>query len=482
MVRGLSTCADQLAIHYKSFDGLGHTGVVAALLLTARPRRKSDGRRLRKDALDSLVDPLAIVTVHQEPVTVAQEAEGSAVATSVRVLAGWGRTRRLGTVAVVIKTSDAARMAWSKPAAVAVFVIAVLTLGSACSESEPGAGSGIPRDQPGTTQGAGEVPGTTRPQEPEAPFPYRSEDVTYRNGDITIAGTLTEPEGTGPFPAVLLIPGSGSSNRDEEAFGHRPFQLWADTLTRAGYAVLRVDKRGTGGTGGVLQDATYTDLADDAAAGVRFLRGRPDIEHDRVGLLGHSEGGFLAPLVAARPDSGVAFAILLAGAAVPGGDAVIEQTELVAAAEGEPADTADSQVRQNTELVRLLRAGDTAGAKSFLKDQGAPEDEVARLTSPYFTALITYDPAPALSALRIPVLAIYGGKDLQVPPAQNEQPARDHLAAGPDATIQVFPGLNHLMQPTQTGKPSEYPTIETTIAPEVLTYVTNWLTPRFPTR
>ncbi|MEU7138535.1 alpha/beta fold hydrolase [Nocardia sp. NPDC046473] len=305
--------------------------------------------------------------------------------------------------------------------------------------------------------------------------------MTYRNGDITIAGTLTEPDGNGPFPAVLLIPGSGASNRDEEAFGHRPFLLWADTLTRAGYAVLRVDKRGTDGTGGTLQDATYPDLADDAAAGVRFLRGRPDIDRNRVGLLGHSEGGFLAPLVASRPGNGVAFAILIAGAAVPGGDAVVEQTKLVAAAEGEPADAADRMVRQNAELVRLLRAGDTQGAKNFLKDQEVTETEIERLTSPYFTALVTYDPAKALSALRIPVLACYGGNDLQVPPAQNEQPARDHFAADPDATVHTFPGLNHLMQPTQTGKPSEYPIIETTIAPEVLAYVTNWLKPRFPT-
>jgi pimeloyl-ACP methyl ester carboxylesterase len=266
--------------------------------------------------------------------------------------------------------------------------------------------------------------------------------------------------------------------------GHKPFLLIADTLTRAGYAVLRTDDRGVGGTSGNLNDANYTDLADDVAAGVGFLRGRPDIDPAQVGLFGHSEGGYLAPLVAARPDSGVAFVIAMAGPSVVGADVVNEQTRLIGAAEGTPPDELDVQVRDTTALVALLRAGDIAGAKELAHRQNAalPEDKRAKDSdidaqiSPNFTALVAYDPAPALQALRVPVLAFYGGKDLQVPAAQNEQPMRDNLAADPDATVHTFPGLNHLMQPTETGKPSEYTTIETTISPEVLTYVTGWLT------
>lgn len=332
----------------------------------------------------------------------------------------------------------------------------------------------------------GKVAPPNRPQTPKEPFPYKSEDVTYRSGDLTIAGTLTKPEGSGPFPAVLLITGSGAQDRNEELFGHKPFLLVADTLTRAGYAVLRTDDRGVGGTGGKLDDANYTDLAGDAAAGVGFLRGRPDVDPARVGLFGHSEGGYLAPLVAARPDSGVAFVILMAGPGVPGADVLVEQTRLIAAAGGAPADVVDTQVRQTAELAALLKAGDLAGAKELARkqneelppDKRAAESVVAAGITPYLAALVAYDPAPALKALRVPVLAFYGGNDLQVPPSQSEQPMRDNLAADPDATVHVFPGLNHLMQPTKTGLPSEYGSIETTISPDVLTFVTGWLTQR----
>ncbi|WP_433657186.1 alpha/beta hydrolase family protein [Nocardia sp. CA-128927] len=332
----------------------------------------------------------------------------------------------------------------------------------------------------------GKVAPLNRPQTPKPPFPYKSEDVTYRSGDITIAGTLTKPEGSGPFPAVLLITGSGPQNRDEELFGHKPFLLVADTLTRAGYAVLRTDDRGIGGTGGKLDDANYTDLANDGAAGVGFLRGRPDIDPARVGLFGHSEGGYLAPLVASRPDSGVAFAILMAGPGVPGSDVLVEQTRLIAAAGGAPADEVDTQVRQTAELAALLKVGDLASAKALVRkqnealppDKRASDAEINAQITPYLAALIAYDPAPALAALRIPVLAFFGGNDLQVPPSQSEQPMRTALAADPDATVHVFPSLNHLMQPTQTGLPSEYANIETTISPDVLTFVTGWLTQR----
>ncbi|MEU2251700.1 alpha/beta fold hydrolase [Nocardia xishanensis] len=334
----------------------------------------------------------------------------------------------------------------------------------------------------------GAVAQLARPQEPRPPFPYRSEDVSYTSGGITIAGTLTEPEGPGPFPAVLLITGSGPQDRNEELMHHKPFLLLADTLTRAGYAVLRTDDRGVGGTGGNLDQSNYADLSGDVAAGVRFLRARPDIDPARVGLLGHSEGGYLAPMVAAQPDSGVAFAILMAGPTVPGGDVLIEQTRALLAANGAPPEEIDKQVRETTEMVELLKKGDLEGAKALAKrnnaalpeDQRVPDNQAGAEITPYFAALIAYDPAPALSALRIPVLAFFGGKDLQVLATQNEPPARTLLAGDPDATVHVFPGLNHLMQPTQTGLPSEYTTIPTTIDPQVLTYVTDWLTKRFP--
>ncbi|WP_019928219.1 S9 family peptidase [Nocardia sp. BMG111209] len=334
----------------------------------------------------------------------------------------------------------------------------------------------------------GKVPTPPRPQEPRPPWPYRSDDVTFRNGDLTIAGTVTVPDSPGPHPAVVLIAGSGPNDRDEQIFGHKPFLLLADTLTRAGYAVLRTDKRGVGGTGGDLNDADYTDLADDAAAGISYLRGRGDIDAARIGLLGHSEGGYLAPLVASRPNSGVAFVILMAGPAVTGSDVLLEQNELIAGAAGMSREAIHHQLEFVGTLTTLIRAGDTDAARDLFRDHTATltpgrEQPAAALdyyTSTNFRSFLNYDPAPALSALRMPVLAFFGGKDLQVPPAQSEPPMRRHLAADPDADVHVFDGLNHLMQPTATGAVGEYGSIDTTIDPAVLDYLTTWLTTRAP--
>ncbi|WP_370010122.1 alpha/beta hydrolase family protein [Nocardia cyriacigeorgica] len=336
----------------------------------------------------------------------------------------------------------------------------------------------------------GAIPAAARPQEPKPPFPYVAEDVTYTNGDITIAGTLTKPEGAGPFPAVLLLTGSGPQDRNEELFGHKPFLLIADTLTRAGYAVLRADDRGVGGTSGNLDQATYDALAADAAAGVDYLRGRDDIDPAQVGLFGHSEGGYLAPLVASKPDSGVAFAILMAGPAVPGGDVLIEQNRALFAASGASPEETDAQVAYITDLADAMRSGDLDKARQVAREhnQTLPEgqrmtdEQIDALLTPSMTSFMRYDPAPALEALRVPVLAFFGEKDLQVLPSQNEKPMRDLLAGNPDATVHTFPGLNHLMQPARTGLPSEYSSIETTIAPEVLDFVKDWLGQRVPAK
>ncbi|MQY25497.1 alpha/beta hydrolase family protein [Nocardia aurantia] len=336
----------------------------------------------------------------------------------------------------------------------------------------------------------GKVPVPPRPQEPRAPWPYRSEDVTYRSGDITVAGTVTVPDSPGPHPAVVLIAGSGPNDRDEQIFGHKPFLLLADTLTRAGYAVLRTDKRGVGGTGGALNDADYRDLADDTAAGVGYLRGRADIDAAHIGLLGHSEGGYLAPLVAARANSGVAFVILMAGPAVAGAEVLLEQNELIAAAAGMGREAIHHQLEFVGTLTTLVRAGDLDAARDLFRDHTAtltpgreqPADALDYYTSTNFRSFLNYDPGPALSALRIPVLAFFGSKDLQVPPAQSEPPMRRYLGADPDAEVRVFDGLNHLMQPAGTGAVSEYGSIDTTIDPAVLDHVTAWLAARAPVR
>ncbi|WP_024803804.1 S9 family peptidase [Nocardia sp. BMG51109] len=334
----------------------------------------------------------------------------------------------------------------------------------------------------------GEVAVPPRPQEPRPPFPYRSEDVSFRSGALNVAGTLTQPSAPGPHPAVVLISGSGAQDRDEQIQGHKPFLLLADALTRAGYAVLRTDDRGVGGTGGTLAHATYDDLAGDVVAGMDFLRGRPDIDETRIGLLGHSEGGYLAPLVASRPGSGVAFVIMMAGPAVDGADVLLEQNRALLAARGGTVEENRDRTGFVSTLSTLVRTGDTEQVRRYLADvntkvppeQRMPPAMIEEYTSLYFQSLISYDPAPALSALRMPVLACYGGKDLQVPARQSEPAARRLLAADPDADVHVFDGLNHLMQPAGTGDLAEYSQIETTVSPEVLDYVTGWLGGRFP--
>ncbi len=340
----------------------------------------------------------------------------------------------------------------------------------------------------------GTVAPPARPQEPRPPFPYRSEDVTYRSGDLTLAGTFTRPETGGPFTTALMITGSGPQDRDETIGGHRPFLLLADTLTRAGYAVLRMDDRGVGGSGGDLKQANYDDLTGDVLAGVAYLQGRDDIDRARIGLFGHSEGGYLGPLAAQRSRGGVAFVVMMAGPAVSGEEVLVLQNRLLFEQAGASPEQIVAQLGYVRQLSALLRAEDYEGARALsrarITEQTAdlpegrrpsPEAIEAQLpVTPSYRSFVAYDPAPALSALRVPVLAFYGDKDLQVPSSQSEPAARTLLAGNPDTTIRTFPGLNHLMQPTSTGALAEYATIETTTAPEVLDLVTGWLRERYP--
>lgn len=348
------------------------------------------------------------------------------------------------------------------------------------------------------TLGRGAVEAVPRPQEPQPPFPYRSEKVGFQNGEVTLAGTLTLPEGEGPFAAVLFITGSGPQDRDETLAGHKPFLLFADTLTRAGYATLRVDDRGVGGSSGDLSGATYDDLTDDVLAGVAFLKAHPAIDPERIGLFGHSEGGYLAPLAAGRSDD-VAFVILMAGPAVPGEAVLRLQNRLIFEQLGTPPAAAQAQVDYVQELIGLLRAEDYPAARDLIRERviaqferlpegqrPSPADQQAVIraqiensATPVFRAFVTFDPRPSLAALDVPVLAFYGGKDVQVVARQSAPALRDILSDKADATVRVFPNLNHLMQPATTGGFEEYARIETTLAPVVLELVTSWLTARF---
>ena len=326
-----------------------------------------------------------------------------------------------------------------------------------------------------------------RPQTPKPPFPYRSEEVAFDNPaspGVRLAGTLTLPQGAGPFPAAVIITGTGPQDRDETIEGHKPFAVWADALTRRGVAVLRFDDRGIGGSTGDFEAATGVDFASDVAAVFAGLAARPDIDSRNVGLIGHSEGAvfaYLAMEAGLRP----AWLVTLAGQAVRGGDIITEQTRRIAAAGGLPPEEVEviaaRQARLMDAVARHFHDGEAVRreVEATAAAAGLPADAAARtaqaMSNPWYRAYVAYDPAGAIRAIEVPMLAVFGGNDLQVPADQNA-PAMARL--NPDADVVVLPGLNHLFQPADTGLMAEYGQIETTLDPSVIETVVDWVAVR----
>jgi hypothetical protein len=334
-------------------------------------------------------------------------------------------------------------------------------------------------------RGAGaKPPEPRRPQTPVKPYPYRAEDLTYPNprAGIQLAATLTIPPGKGRFPAAVLVTGSGQQDRDETIFGHKPFLVLADSLTRKGIAVLRSDDRGAGGSGGDFGRATTADFATDVEAAVAYLKTRPEVDPRRIGLIGHSEGGVIAPMVAAR-DRDIAFIVLLAGAGVPGDRIIVAQVvagDEAAGVSHEAALQAGAEERRVLDLVEHEKDEATLQQKlqAELHLPPAQFDPVYRqLTSPWYRYFLTYDPAPALRKVTCPVLALNGEKDTQVPPKLNLPAIRQALQEGRNRHFEVdeMPGLNHLFQNAKTGAVSEYAQIEETFAPEALAKIATWI-------
>jgi fermentation-respiration switch protein FrsA (DUF1100 family) len=326
-----------------------------------------------------------------------------------------------------------------------------------------------------------------RPQNPVKPYPYREKDVSYANpaGDNTLAATLTIPHGKGPFPAVLLIAGSGPNDRDETVFGHKPFLVLSDYLTRKGIVVLRADKRGIGKSTGNYAAATSADFAVDAEAGVAFLKTRSEVDPRRIGLIGHSEGGMVAPMVAAR-NRDVAFLVMMAGDGVPGDQIIVEQVRLLSEVAGASKEkTAEAAAQERELLDVVVKEQDPAVREKELHTKlladGMQEEQIGAsikaLTSPWFRYTLTYDPATALRKVSCPVLALNGSLDLQVPPAQNLPAIRKALEEGGNKHFEAveLPGLNHLFQPAKTGSPTEYAQIEETISPVALDKIASWI-------
>lgn len=333
-----------------------------------------------------------------------------------------------------------------------------------------------------------------RPQEPGKPYPYREEEVVYENkkAGVKLAGTLTVPSAGGTFPAVLLITGSGPQDRNATVAGHRPFLVLADYLTRRGIAVLRMDDRGVGGSTGSVMESTTADFAEDALLGVEYLKARKEVNPRQIGLIGHSEGGAVAPLAASRSTS-VAFMVLMAAPGLLGEKLAHLQRGSIARASGIPEEkiartrAVDQKMyavlrseKENAAAEKKLReiAGQAMSEAAGVRISGAVvEAQFKMMLSPWYRFFLAYDPAPALRKVKCPVLALTGERDLQVPPNENLPLIAKALAAGrnSDFTIMKLPRLNHLFQSCQTGTYSEYPKIEETIAPIVLETIGDWI-------
>jgi hypothetical protein len=330
-----------------------------------------------------------------------------------------------------------------------------------------------------------------RPQTPVRPFPYAEEEVTFRGGadGIVLAGTLTLPRGEGPFPAVLLISGSGPQDRDESLASHRPFLLIADALTRKGIAVLRCDKRGVGKSTGNPDTATTMDLAGDSKAALSYLKSRKEVDGTRIGLLGHSEGAIIAPFLAGHSKD-VKWLVLLAAPATDGEQTLLNQSELIGRAGGLSDEQLDASLgfdQAAYALVRKEKDPNTLAEKlvALVKESGldaalppaALETQLRMLTSPWFRFFLDYDPLPNLKAVNCPVLALYGQKDLQVAAKANlpllKKAFQDSMNT--QAESRELPELNHLFQHAYTGTPAEYAAVEETFSPGALALIVDWV-------
>lgn len=337
-----------------------------------------------------------------------------------------------------------------------------------------------------------------RPQEPTEPYPYYSEDVTFKNSeaDISLSGTLTLPKKRGKYPVVILISGSGPQNRDEELLGHKPFLILSDYLTRNGIGVLRYDDRGVGESTGDFKAATSKDFATDVESAVKYLKSRKDIDKKNIGLIGHSEGGLIAPMVAAESDD-VSFIILLAGTGIQGDKLLLMQQELIWRANGMSEEEIEKSLQINATLFDIvLNSEDSVKVKEDLTismtkmieedsteiPEGSTVEEIVekqvnQFATPWMLYFIRYNPAPTLEKVKCPVLAINGEKDLQVPPKENLQAIEKALNKGGnnEVTTKELAKLNHLFQESETGSPDEYASIEQTFSPIALEVVLEWI-------
>jgi pimeloyl-ACP methyl ester carboxylesterase len=349
----------------------------------------------------------------------------------------------------------------------------------------------------------GEAPkGPDRPQNPVPPYPYEVGSMKFPGGaeGVLLSGTITFPKGPGPFPGVVLVSGSGPQDRDETLLGHKPFLVLADALTRAGVAVLRYDDRGVGASTGDFASATTDDFANDAEKAVAALAVQANVDPKRIGIMGHSEGGLIAPMVASR-NEGVAFIVLLAGPGTNGKETLRDQIRAIQVAGGVPQENADKQVEvQQLLLQQVIDGAPEADLKSSMRRlmmlqsgvmepteeqlKQVPDDAVngalAGVSSPWMKRFLVTDPRPFLRKVKVPVLALNGELDTQVIAKINLPEIRKALdeAGNTDVTILGINGVNHLFQTATTGSPGEYASISETFSPGAMAKITSWVRQR----
>jgi hypothetical protein len=337
-------------------------------------------------------------------------------------------------------------------------------------------------------------------QDPVKPYPYIEEQISFNNegAGIELAGTLTRPaNAVTASPAVVLISGSGPQDRDQQMLGHRPFLVLADYLTRQGFAVLRFDDRGIGKSGGTFLQATSLDFATDVSAAVRYLQHRPDINKDQIGLIGHSEGGLIAPIVA-QQQAGVSYLVLLAAPGLSGAEVSTRQFEMMLKARGLPESTVGHATAIYQSMNKLAAHQQQPDAKelethyqqlwqalpSEVKQQLIPlgggrlsPERLAELQNSWYRYFQRHEPQQWLSKIQLPTLVLYGDKDTQLEPATNLAAIEKSLLQAKNARYQLilFEGLNHMFQPASTGRWDEYASISETLSPKFLTSLSDWL-------
>lgn len=350
-------------------------------------------------------------------------------------------------------------------------------------------------------KGIKSIEAPNRPQEPKLPYPYTEECISYYNpgANVTLSGTFTFPISKGPFPAVILIAGAGQSDRDAAILGHKPFWILADYLTRQGISVLRFDKRGCGKSSGNFNEATTADFADDVLAGIEYLKSRKEINPKQIGLIGHSEGGIIAPMVAVKSQD-VAFIVLMAACGVNGEEVMHGWSESVEKAKGASIEAIEKDrnykktlfavikqeqdsciaAKQLREIILNYTTSEQKKQELTSAESAAIDAEVNYLNTAWFRYFLSYDPVIALKQVRIPVLALNGEMDQQIFSKQNLPIITNALSEGKNKDYKSIelPKLNHLFQTCQDGSFGEYAKIEETISPLVLSIITEWILER----